>query len=122
MKTLIYTGAVLMIGAGIYGFVDYKNKEGNKRFENLYKNESTDVADVKPIPVVEKEPVIEVKVEPKKEEVVRNMPEVIPAKKTFKKKKRVFNTKLFSRAALDERVFKKPPVVIEIDSTSSGKN
>lgn len=39
MKTVLYAGAALMIGASIYGFVDLKNKSQQKEFKTLYKEE-----------------------------------------------------------------------------------
>lgn len=51
MKSILYAGAALMIGASIYGFVDYKKNHDKKEFTGMY-NETkhdpvtvTDVAD-----------------------------------------------------------------------------
>lgn len=36
MKSILYLGAVLMTGACIYGFVDYKKASNSKEFKSLY--------------------------------------------------------------------------------------
>lgn len=36
MKSILYVGATLMIGASIYGFVDYSKTRNNKEFNNMY--------------------------------------------------------------------------------------
>ncbi len=59
MKSILYVGATLMIGASIYGFVDYKQTSQKKEFTNMYVEEKT------------KEPVV-VASEEKKEPVVSN--------------------------------------------------
>ena len=58
MKSMLYVGATLMIGASIYGFVDYKSTSRKKEFKHMYTDEKTTI----PEPVVttvEKEPVVE---------------------------------------------------------------
>ena len=39
MKSILYVGATLMIGASIYGFVDYEKTKNNREFTNMYKEE-----------------------------------------------------------------------------------
>lgn len=39
MKSVLYVGATLMIGASIYGFVDYKQTSRQKEFTNMYAEE-----------------------------------------------------------------------------------
>ena len=39
MKSVLYVGATLMIGASIYGFVDYKQTSHKKEFTNMYVEE-----------------------------------------------------------------------------------
>ncbi len=39
MKSVLYVGATLMIGASIYGFVDYKQTSYKKEFTNMYVEE-----------------------------------------------------------------------------------
>ena len=36
MKSILYAGAALMIGASIYGFVDYKKNHDKKEFTGMY--------------------------------------------------------------------------------------
>ncbi len=36
MKSILYAGAALMIGASIYGFVDYKQTHKKKEFREMY--------------------------------------------------------------------------------------
>jgi hypothetical protein len=113
MKSILYVGATLMIGASIYGFVDYKKTRHDKEFRNLYDEKEvkepvktiTDVVITKE--PVAKEKIIEVKDEPvKKEEAIKNNLPVKGIKKNTKKEKK-FNYKLFSRAPLDRRYLDK---------------
>ncbi len=39
MKSILYVGATLMIGASIYGFVDYKKTSHSKEFTGMYSAE-----------------------------------------------------------------------------------
>lgn len=62
MKSVLYVGATLMIGASIYGFVDYKNTSRNKEFTGMYeeKKETSPVITVATdektvVPTVKKE-------------------------------------------------------------------
>ncbi len=48
MKSVLYVGATLMIGASIYGFVDYKKTSRDKEFTNMYEEQKT----TEPIPAV----------------------------------------------------------------------
>ena len=43
MKSILYVGATLMIGASIYGFVDYKQTQGKKEFKEMYAEEKEPV-------------------------------------------------------------------------------
>ena len=36
MKSILYVGATLMIGASIYGFVDYNKTRNKKEFKDMY--------------------------------------------------------------------------------------
>jgi len=38
MKSILYAGATLMIGASIYGFVDYKKTQHKKEFTGMYES------------------------------------------------------------------------------------
>ena len=141
MKAILYAGAVLMAGASIYGFIDYKNSSRNKAFKNLYnttetpvltevkeppaetnssvikkeatatKKSNTVTADNKTsvIATEEKTKVIATKmttnpVEPLKTEFASTVK--LTPKPSSVKRRKVISTKLFSRAALDERINK----------------
>ncbi|MEO6612650.1 MAG: hypothetical protein ABIT05_14600 [Chitinophagaceae bacterium] len=41
MKSILYVGATLMIGASIYGFVDYRQTSYKKEFTDMYVEEKT---------------------------------------------------------------------------------
>lgn len=41
MKSFLYAGAALMIGASIYGFVDYKQTHKKKEFREMYAEKKT---------------------------------------------------------------------------------
>ena len=144
MKSILYVGATLMIGASIYGFVDYKQNMNKKEFKEMYGEEKA----IKPIELINDkttEPVekkeagekqlvgdtkkgISKKQEVSKAEEFKSIKpiasdeKIVPAETRLiektsitnqvsnnngiekkKKKKRKFNTKLFSRGALDER-------------------
>lgn len=60
MKSILYVGATLMIGASIYGFVDYKQTQNRKEFKEMYveemKKEPVVISDNNiPEPIVKKE-------------------------------------------------------------------
>jgi nitrogen regulatory protein PII-like uncharacterized protein len=104
MKPLLYIGAALMMGAGIYGFVDYKKKNRSKEFQSLYREEQkkdvqapvteTVVPAVVPAPVVTEE----------KETVVLNKETVDSRKQDIKKIHKKLSSKQFSRAVVEEYV------------------
>ncbi len=75
MKSMLYVGATLMIGASIYGFVDYKQTSQKKEFTNMYDHKI-------PAPVIEEE-----KTEPVAEK--KEMPAVVKKTNTVAKKKGV---------------------------------
>lgn len=41
MKSMLYVGATLMIGASIYGFVDYRQTHDKKEFREMYSEKKT---------------------------------------------------------------------------------
>ncbi len=76
MKSILYVGATLMIGASIYGFVDYKQTQGKKEFKEMYAEEKVPVfvdenKVTEPEPVVTKDPVIFKNVSSNKKAVVK---------------------------------------------------
>jgi hypothetical protein len=117
MKAILYTGAALMIGASIYGFVDYKQTSRKKEFKTMYKEPVTAAVEE---PKTVTAPVVTTvaKAEPvsaaENKEIKKSTAAV---KKKNVKKKRTFSTKLFSRGALDERYIKPvPPEDIKTDT------
>ncbi len=124
MKAILYAGAALMVGASIYGFVDYKKTSHKKQFTGMY----NDVRE-KATPSV-KEPVVlhkEISVLPenqttkknvkpgkvKKKSIVTKTTEkpittvvsekkVVPVK--IKKNRKPINAKFFSRAPIREEM------------------
>jgi hypothetical protein len=95
MKPLLYIGATLMVGAGIYGFVDFKKKNHSREFQSLYKEESKKEA---PKPAnLASAPVADAVITEKKDTVAAR-------KQEAKKEDKVFSPKQFSRAALKEEV------------------
>jgi hypothetical protein len=102
MKSILYVAATLMIGASIYGFVDYKKTNQHKEFKAMY-----DEPEVKEAVASEEKKTAEVaapKTVSKKEQgvIAKNEPSKEPAKKI--KKKRTINYESFSRAPLREKV------------------
>jgi hypothetical protein len=80
MKSMLYVGASLMIGASIYGLVDYKQNHNKKGFTEMYK-EGPHKTDTPAAPLVE-EKKSEVK------EVKMDVP-VVKTKKTGTKKQQI---------------------------------
>ncbi len=105
MKSILYVGATLMIGASIYGFVDYKQTKKQKEFKEMYTEKKEVVPVITPDEKLEK-PIVE-------KEVTKQLvstPVEEPVKSTKKirpKKRKKINTELFSRAALSDEFEKK---------------
>jgi hypothetical protein len=124
MKSILYVGATLMIGASIYGFVDYNKSRDKKEFKNMYaEKEVTE-------PVVEKKlsavntakieiPVDDKKVADAKTTVSNTTATKKSVAKVKKQKKRTFNTRLFSRGALDEKYIKEEKIKLEEPKTKT---
>lgn len=115
MKSFLYVGGALMIGATIYGFVDYKKASHSNEFRSLYhETEITEPAAKVAEPVESKtisQPVAaEVKTEVKKEPEKTVRKSAGTAAREIKKNKKL-NYKSFSRAPLREFT---PPEVSEI--------
>jgi hypothetical protein len=128
MKSILYVGAVLMTGACIYGFVDYRKVNNNKEFKSLYRSETANtktlpsgeqVNDKKNIEKVNEKPISAVPVsatrlvagdkpDPPK---LKEVNSADSKRKATKRKK--LNYKLYSRAALEERPVIKPEEKIE---------
>ncbi len=122
MKSILYVGATLMIGASIYGFVDYKQTHNKKEFKGMYEEKTAPETEITTdtkttVPVVGKEEIVPVVNVTEEKKAVKNTSVV--TKKKVAKKKRKFNTKLFSRGALDERYIE--PKKIESVKTDTKK-
>lgn len=124
MKAILYAGAVLMVGASIYGFADYKRSSRENQFTTMYKEvKESKPAPVK-VPVVSKKEntgitenqALKEKSNPQKlkkvnkEVVIAEKPETtvasdkkVPPVKIKKSRKKV-NIKLFSRAPIREEM------------------
>jgi hypothetical protein len=114
MKSILYAGAALMIGASIYGFVDYKQSSRKKEFKKMYLDENVKTTDVitKTETKGDEKNVVEVNSYPENEKVITTDPSEITNKtgtpsnenKVYKKakKKKKINTRFFSRAPLRE--------------------
>lgn len=101
MKTVLLIGATLMVGASIYGVVDYKKTQNKQEFKTMYQE---------PEVSIDEPPVTETKkTELEAAEVKKVTPikkEVASTKKHYKKKakkKRIIKAEFFSRGGLDER-------------------
>lgn len=112
MKSILYVGATLMIGAGIYGFADYKQTSRKKEFRNMYAEKKVTEPEVianniKAEPLVEKKEIAatETNADTKKAGLKNTS---TATKKTVKKikKRKTINTRMFSRGAMDERYLK----------------
>ncbi|WP_276503064.1 hypothetical protein [Terrimonas pollutisoli] len=104
MKSMLFAAAALMIGASIYGFVDYKKTARTERFRKMYEEK-------KETPVITTPPIETKLVSPEKTDVKEK--EISPAEKSekttsssFKTRKvkgvKKLNYKEFSRAPLRE--------------------
>lgn len=100
MKSVLYVAAALMIGASIYGFVDYSKTSRHKEFKTMY-----DEPQVKEPVAAEEKTLVNIAPETisKKEqpEVITEKPVKKPVKKI--KKKRTIDLESFSRAPLKEK-------------------
>jgi hypothetical protein len=111
MKPILYAGAIVMIGASIYGFADYKKTVRNKAFRNMYQENE------KKGPVVEKKNELTATfTEPNEISLDENMSEekvvtdktaientsAKDEKNSERKKGKKLDAELFSRAPLKE--------------------
>lgn len=106
MKSVLFVGAALMIGASIYGFVDYKKTSHDKKFTRMYEDEKATVTPVTTEPVVtDRADVSPATAEEVSEKTTAAATD--PAKKTApvkKKKYKRIRAELFSRAPIREEV------------------
>lgn len=123
MKSMLYVGATLMIGASIYGFVDYKQTHQKKAFQDMYKEQKKAVvvspAEEKPVIAEEKTstPVVKekkvnskkLKTEPK-EELLPVIEPVSEEEKTVSSVKAIENNSDRPEPASENKVVKKKKV------------
>ena len=115
MKPLLYIGAALMIGAGTYGFVDYKKKSHSKELQSLYtKEEKKEVKESIPAPDIP-EAVPAAMVTTQKETVVNAKDAVAADNKVVKKKKEKWDLKIYSRAIPAKEIIEEVPMT-EVDT------
>jgi len=103
MRSILYAGAALMIGASIYGFIDYKKTSHKKEFAGMYK-ETKPVTAPDPVKENASDKSETTTLETKK--IIKDLNTVVTDKgkatdkKTEIKKKRKFRFSEFSRAPL----------------------
>jgi len=86
MKSILYFGAVLMIGASIYGFTVYKKTIQQQAFKNMYLDEKNDVSDINE----------------QSETAEKTADNITPKKEIKANYQKEFKLKSFSRAPLRE--------------------
>lgn len=102
MKSILYVGATLMIGASIYGFVDYKQTQNKKEFKAMYVDKKTEpVASITDKKIPDPAEKIDVTGTMKTGKTPVDVTPSKEIKKAVKKKKKL-NHKIFSRAPLRE--------------------
>jgi hypothetical protein len=106
MKSVLYVAAALMIGASIYGFIDYSKTSRHKEFKTMYDEPQA----MEPVVAEENKTnvIAPETVNKKEQDVTATEQPVKPVKKI--KKKRTLNLESFSRAPLRE---KRETVIIE---------
>ena len=114
MKAILYIGAILMVGASVYGFIDYKKSSHDKNFRRLYDNKEQVVAPKQETDhnLVKEEPA-KVSEEPRTDRSsaspvaeTKKEPTINSTDKKSAKAKRKIALKKYSRAALDEKYLK----------------
>ena len=114
MKAILYIGALLMIAATVYGFVDHKKASNKKEFRGMYEskersNEASSELPVKPNVTLP---------EPRKVELIeeKEVPDT-EVEKTgaapIKSKRKKIDAELFSRAPLKEQ---QEPTKVKVSS------
>ena len=125
MKSILYVGATLMIGASIYGFVDYKKTSHKKEFTTMYNDNKKTQLVTEDNKVTE--PVVNKNLVAENKEIAGNEKKVaVKEKKTIttnvekKKKKKRFNAEIFSRAPIrEEETEVAEPVKPEVKKTEN---
>ena len=113
MKSILYVGATLMIGASIYGFVDYKKNNHKKEFTRMYEMEKKETVPVKEKETTAKElskeePVVKEKISDINQKTESSVfKETREVDKVSKPEKKKLDYKLFSRAPLERKYITK---------------
>ncbi len=115
MKSILYVGATLMIGASIYGFVDYKSTSHKKEFTAMYEDEK------KKEPVVVTDNKTTVPVE--KKGIASKEKKVVTKKKAANKEEDIVSTKHNTEkveiATKEITTIEKPLVDIKVSKDSN---
>jgi len=125
MKSILYVGATLMIGASIYGFVDYKKTNHRKEFKNMYETAETKKPEISAnkekshLFVQQEENKVLAKETIVKEEKALQEKNIKVSRSATKKKK--LNYKLFSRAPLETRYINKEFKLEDLKVSEPGK-
>ena len=96
MKAILIISASLMVGASVYGFMDYRQRSESKAFRELYKETKT-----QPLETVEAPAPTASGGERPSRPDAGVMKKQAPVKKAVKKKRKV-TKEMFSRAALEK--------------------
>ena len=112
MKSILYVGATLMIGASIYGFVDYKNTSQQKEFTEMYEEEKKIVPAVEDEVITPGKELVAIKQASSKEEiaVVNKETKEISSTSTEPKKSKPVVKKAKKKKKLDHRIFSRGPL------------
>ena len=91
MKSILYVGATLMIGASIYGFVDYQKASRKKEFTKMYEEKKSKdqvvndkTVDIKSDPVLVNDKKTDVVTNPVTDVLGTEKPKVVKKKKVFR--------------------------------------
>lgn len=117
MKTMLYVGATLMVGASIYGFIDYKQTHNKKEFQEMYTEEKPVVHVVNENVLPEKTLVTEEKKSVATEKKSTSSKQAEPAKEEIESIKPVSETDKMITS--DKSITNEKPLTIEPSKESS---
>lgn len=107
MKSMLYVGATLMIGASIYGFVDYKQTHNKKEFKDMYAEKKAITPEIvnkeEKTTTPEKEVTVSVKPALSKKKTAVKREEIEPVKAISEEDKMTTSVK-----SIDEDILDKP--------------
>lgn len=110
MRSILYIGAILMISAGIYGFVDYRKTSQKREFSSMYQSTGIETPGKEVLPVTaataeeEKSVLKETGASKIKTKEATDKPVARAVKKIKRSKNKELSFKKFSRAPLREEV------------------